>query len=92
MADFNCPKCISPIVVSDKINNEIKEVVASTIRNSGGRFDGVEPLKNIGIGLSEAKGIILHVTSQKGKCHHCTAELLQAEGNCTECGRLNFDW
>lgn len=92
MADFDCPKCISPIVVSDKISDEVKRQVALLIRNGDSRFRGVEPLRNIGIGLYEAKGIILHVTGRKGKCHHCKTELAQAEGNCPNCKRLNFDW
>ena len=85
MAEFNCPKCISPIVVSDDINNEIKKRVALIIRNSDSRFQGIEPLK-------EAKGIILHISLQKGKCHHCEAKLKQLEDNCPKCKRLNFDW
>ena len=92
MAEFNCPKCISPIVVSDDINNEIKKRVASIIRNSDSRFRGIEPLKEVGIGLQEAKGIILHVSLQKGKCHHCKMKLKQLEGDCPKCKRLNFDW
>jgi Zn finger protein HypA/HybF involved in hydrogenase expression len=92
MAEFICPKCISPIIVSDAINSQIKEQVALIIRNGDSRFRGIESLRKIGIDLYEAKGIILHITSNKGECHHCKTKLKKAEENCPKCKRLNFDW
>ncbi len=92
MAEFNCPKCISPIVVSEKIDDTVKAQAAAIVRKSGSRIRATETLKKTGADLSECKGIVLHITSSKGECHHCKTKLEATEGNCPKCRRLNFDW
>lgn len=90
MAVYECRKCL-PTNVPDDWTNEKKAEVASLIRKRDS-LTVIQYFRPIGMNLSDAKGIFLHVTRQKGYCHHCKTALVEYEGKCPRCKRLNFDW
>jgi len=91
MSVFECRKCALPISVPDDWTVEKKVETASLIRKTSLVF-AIQHFRPIGMDLTEAKGISLHVTREKGLCHHCKTELVEYEGQCPKCKRLNLDW
>jgi hypothetical protein len=91
MPSFECNKCVSPITVPDNWTNEKKTEVAALIREKDS-LTVIQYFRPIGMDISEAKGIFLHVTREKDHCHHCKTNLVEYEGNCPKCKRLNLDW
>lgn len=90
MPVFKCRKCL-PTNVSDDWTIEKKIETASLIRKTSPIF-AIQYFRPIGMNLSDAKNISLHVTQEKGFCHHCKTELVEYEGKCPKCKRLNLDW
>ncbi|MEZ5427197.1 MAG: hypothetical protein R2747_13085 [Pyrinomonadaceae bacterium] len=90
MSVFECRKCF-PIDVPDDWTDEKKAEVASLTRKTSPIF-AIQYFRPIGMDLRQAKGIALHVTRKKGVCHGCTTELIEYEGQCPKCKRLNLDW
>lgn len=91
MSAFECRKCVSPINVPDNWTGEKKSEVATLIRKKDS-LTVIQNFRPIGMNISEAKGIFLHVTREKGFCHHCKTKLVEYEGKCPNCKRLNLDW
>jgi Zn finger protein HypA/HybF involved in hydrogenase expression len=90
MPTFECRKCL-PTNVPDDWTIEMKAEIASLIRNTS-PISAIQYFQPVGMNLTNAKGISLHVTRKKGLCHHCKTELVEYEGNCPKCKRLNLDW
>ena len=74
MPSFECRKCL-PTNVPDGWTNEKKAEVASLIRKMNPIF-AIKYFRPIDMSLTNAKGISLHVTLEKGHCHHCKTILL----------------
>ncbi len=91
MSFFECRKCESPINVPNDWTNEKKAEIASLIRKTS-PLVAIQYFRPIGMNLSDAKGISLHVTREKGQCHRCKTGLVEFEDNCPKCKSLNLDW
>ncbi len=90
MPIFECAKC-SAVNVPNDWTGEKKSEIASFIRKTSPIF-AVQNFHPIEMGLKNAKSIFFHITKVKGHCHHCKTELVEFEGNCPKCKRLNLDW
>ena len=90
MPIFECKKCL-PTNVPDVWTIEKKNEIAALVRKTSPIF-AVQYFRPIGMPLADAKLIALHITLEKGFCHHCKTELAEYEGKCPKCKRLNFDW
>ena len=91
MSVFECRKCTLPISIPEDWTVEKKVETASLIRKTSPIF-AIQHFRPIGMDLTEAKDISLHVSTEKGLCHHCKTELVEYEGQCPKCKRLNLDW
>lgn len=90
MSIFECRKC-SPVHIPDNWTDEKKSEVASLIRNTS-LVSAIQCFRPIKMDLGDAKNIAMHVTQEKGLCHHCRTKLVEYEGRCPKCKRLNLDW
>ena len=91
MPVFECRKCALPIIIPDDWTVEKKIETANLVRKTSPIF-AIQYFRPLAMDLTEAKGIALHVTQEKRFCHHCKTELLEYEGDCPKCKRLNLDW
>ena len=91
MPIYKCSKCISTNV-PDEITTEQKNHIASLVRSSEPILAMKEIKEFLNLPLVNAKNIALHITITKGKCHRCSNDLVENEGNCPKCKRLNLDW
>lgn len=91
MSIFECRKCALPITIPDDWTDEKKNEVGTLIRERDS-LTVIQYFRPIGMDIGQAKGIFLHVTRKKGFCHHCKTELVEYEGKCPKCKRLNLDW
>jgi len=91
MLGFECGKCVPAINGPDDWTSEKKAEVAALIRTKDSLLV-VHYFRPAGMDIGDAKGIFLHVTREKGFCHHCKTALVEYEGKCPKCGRLNLDW
>ena len=89
MPILECRKCL-PIHVPDDWTEDRKLEVAGLVRKFG-PLQAIGRFRAPGLDLKQAKGIVLHVSPEKGICR-CQAELSEYEGKCPKCGRLNLDW
>jgi hypothetical protein len=89
MSVFECKNCIS-INVPDNWNTEKKNEVANLVRKFG-KLRAIQFFRPIGMDLGDAKNLALHISEQRGTCR-CKTKLTEYEGQCSNCGRLNFDW
>jgi hypothetical protein len=48
--------------------------------------------KETGLDLKAAKGLVLHLTKEPGRCHHCGGAVDAGASLCAACGRVNLDW
>lgn len=91
MPIHKCSICI-PTNVPDEMTREQKNHIASLVRSSEPIL-AIHQIKDfLNVPLIDAKNIALHVTSRKGYCHYCNGILVESEGNCPKCNRLNLDW
>ena len=90
MPVYECRKCL-PTNVPDDWTFEKKAETASLIRKTSPIF-ATQYFRPIGMDLGDAKNISFHVTRKRGCCHGCGKELVEYEGNCPKCKRLNLDW
>ena len=90
MPSFECRKC-SPTNVPNDWTVEKKAEVASLIRKMS-LIRAISYFRPIGMELIDAKGIVFHVTLEKGFCRHCKTKLIEYEGKCPKCKRLSLDW
>ena len=90
MAIFDCRKCL-PINVPDDWQIEKKSEIASLVRNTN-PISAIQYFRPIKMSLTDAKGIVLHISVEKGLCHKCKTKLAEYEGKCQKCKRLNLDW
>lgn len=90
MALFDCEKCF-PIIRNVDWQIEKKIKVASLVRNLN-PISAIEYFRPIGMSLTDAKGIALHISAEKGFCHKCKTKLTEYEGKCPKCKSLNLDW
>ncbi len=90
MPFFECRKCF-PTNVPDDWTIEKKNEVASLVRNTN-PISAIQYFRPIGMLLTDAKAIALHITLEKGYCHQCKTNLVEYEGKCPKCKRLNLDW
>lgn len=91
MVIYECEKCILPIIVPDVWTDDKKTEVAAFIRKKDS-LTVIQLFRPVGMDIGKAKGIFLHVSRRKGFCHHCKAPLVEYEGKCPKCKRLNLDW
>lgn len=91
MAIYKCSKCI-PTNVPDEMTLEQKNEVASIVRDLSATMAMQKMRELLKTDLTDVKNITLHITKEKGSCHHCKTELVEYEGNCPKCERLNLDW
>jgi hypothetical protein len=43
--------------------------------------------------LRTAKAMVLHLTKEPARCHHCGEPALSNQSSiCAACGRVNLDW
>jgi hypothetical protein len=90
MPTYKCRKCL-PTNVPDEWTIEKKAEIADLIRKTS-HLSAIQFFRPIGMDLIDAKNISFHVTNKKGHCRGCGKELVEYEGNCTKCKRLNLDW
>lgn len=91
MPSFDCRKCAQPINVPENWTSEKKSEIGNLIRKASPIF-AIQYYRPIGMDLTVAKGISLHVTREKGFCHRCRKDLIEYEGQCPKCKSLNLDW
>ena len=90
MSIFECRKCL-PTNVPDDWTVEKKSEGATYMRETN-PLSGANRFRSIKMTINDVKGIALHVTTEKGFCHHCKTTLIEYEGQCSKCKRLNLDW
>ena len=90
MPIFECRKCL-PTKIPDDWAIEKKVEVASLIRKTN-PISAIQYFRPIGMDLTVAKSISLHITTEKGFCHKCRTRLVEYEGKCPKYKRLNRDW
>jgi hypothetical protein len=90
MSILKCRKCL-PTNVPDDWTTEKKSEVALLARKMS-IVSAIHRFRPVGMDLGDAKNIYMHITREKGFCHHCTTVLVEYEGNCPNCKRLNLDW
>ena len=91
MPIYKCSQCI-PTNVPNEMTPEQKSYIASLVRKSEPILAMREIKEFLNLPLIDAKNIALHITSTKGYCHRCNNVLVESEGNCPKCNRLNLDW
>lgn len=91
MPTYQCRKCI-PTNVPDEMTKEQKKAVASIVRDSKTALAMQNLRELLKMELIDAKNIVSHISRKKGHCHGCGKELIEYEGNCLKCKRLNLDW
>ena len=89
MAIYECKNCL-PTNIPDDWTIEKKSEVAKLVRKYG-KIRAVQLFCPVGMAWGDAKNISFHVTEEKRFCR-CKTELVEYEGQCPKCGRLNLDW
>lgn len=89
MTFFECKNCL-PINVPDNWTSNKKSEVANLVRKYG-KLKAIEFFRPIGMDLGDAKNVSFHITEEKGFCR-CKTKLIEYEGQCPKCKRLNLDW
>jgi Zn finger protein HypA/HybF involved in hydrogenase expression len=91
MPSFKCRKCY-PTNVPDDWTRTKKSEIAKIVREDKFTSSILAMRTKSNLELTDAKNISLHISREKGTCHHCKTNLVEYEGNCPKCKRLNLDW
>ncbi|GAB4162802.1 MAG: hypothetical protein Tsb009_39650 [Planctomycetaceae bacterium] len=94
MITVHCRKCGVSWDEPDFIDDSAFEEFAEHIRAGNALIPEIKSLREkTDIDLETAKAIRQHMTTRKGKCHQCDAELLGSlRSECPACGSMNYDW
>ena len=91
MPSFECIKCY-PTNVPDDWTRTKKSEVAKMVRENE-VIPSISAMRtNNNLLLTDAKSISYHISREKGFCHHCSSNLIEYEGKCPKCKKLNLDW
>ena len=86
-----CPKCKTNVVWLESLSEADRHAIAETTRQS--RFEGAKRMvSEFGLDLRLAKGLSLHISQPRGKCHRCGGALSGAVSLCPNCRSANLDW
>jgi hypothetical protein len=92
MATLECKHCL-PTEVPDGLALATRRRAADQVR-AGSRVKAHVLLhEEAGLRLDTAKGIVLHLASEHGRCQRCKAEVSGQEYDvCARCGALTINW
>jgi hypothetical protein len=90
MPRLRCNGCNREVQVPDvdwTLRTRIAALREGQPRVAAARIRELTPLS-----LVEAEELVRHMTTKRGTCHGCGANLRAEVGECTRCRRLNVDW
>ena len=86
-----CGKCKKVLVLPDTLDSRERQEVARQRR--------AEPVaamryltEHHGLGLREAKAIVLHIPPTIGECTRCHTPIPKGDISCSKCRSLNLNW
>jgi hypothetical protein len=93
VSSLRCRGCQGRVQVPD-LEATDRARIAALVAN-GDRLQAMTEIRRLtGWDLREAKRLLLHLTTTRGRCHFepCASELTSPVGICPICRRVNVDW
>jgi len=92
MPQYTCKKCKSVIEIPVEILDQLP-LIAEMRRKQSSQLAAKHIVSICITDIQKAKEIVFHITSPKGFCIRCQAELPKVSNcECLKCGSTNFDW
>jgi Zn finger protein HypA/HybF involved in hydrogenase expression len=86
-----CPRCNATISWPSLLTDEMKSQIAMEVRSEG--LPAIRgTMSKLGLGLSESKALLFHITRVRGQCHRCKQALTTEALVCERCKSANLDW
>jgi hypothetical protein len=93
MEELRCNRCGATWFNPEALDSSAGHEIASLIRG-GDTIAAIRRLREAtGLGLRDAKAVVLHVVRTPGKCQRCDAVLVTGGlVDCPRCLSLNYNW
>ena len=91
--EARCEACGAVWTAPDSLDREVVGEIAEAFRSHGG-IGGIKAVRDRwGISLHDAKAFMLHLVTERGKCHRCKAALgPDCVCVCRRCRSVNYNW